>query len=930
MRLFLAEFFPLNRLIRKQTSKSHIKNHFCNYCLAHFTTEAGLEKHIPGCSKQVVYLPSPDKCILKFDNLNRAMDVPFVIYADTECIFQDIQTCIPDPTKSSTTLINKHTPIAFSYYIKCSFNNNLNRFKSFKGLDSPKLFLSELVKDIIFYYKNYMKDIKPMIPLTSGELESFHSNNICHICDSRIENCIKVKDHCHLSGRYRGPAHNSCNLNYKVPTFFPVIFHNFSKYDCHLFVKELNNINNGPINIIPLNKELYISLSKMIRVDNDEIEIRFLDSYRFMQSSLDSLAQNLTKTDFHTLKSMFQDETQFSLLIRKGVFPYNYLNKVEKLNETSLPKREEFFNLLTDKDCSPDDYNHAQKVWNVFDCKTLEDYLMLYLKTDVLLLSDIFENFRLLCKKIYKLDPCHYYTAPGLSWDAMLKITRIELELLQDIEMIRFIQKGIRGGIVQCPKRHSKANNKYMSDYNENLPSSYLMYLDANNLYGWAMSQLLPESGFEWVDNIANFSLDSISDNSNHGYILEVDLEYPWDIHDSHNSLPFCCETKVPPHSKNSKLIADLNNKVKYVIHYKNLQQCLKHGLKLSKIHRILKFKQSSWLEKYILLNTFHRTNAKSTFEKNFFKLLNNAVYGKTMENVDKRRNVKIVNFWENVGKRLGARALIAKPEFNSYTIFDENMIAIELNKNHSTYNKPIYLGFCILELSKWKMYDFHYDYMLPKYDSRVELNYMDTDSFIYTINTDDFYKDIAIDIDSRFDTSDYDVNNQFNIPQKNKKVLGMMKDENSGIIMREFIGLRSKMYSYITENMKEVKKAKGIKINAVNKLSLSDYKNCLYNKEIYYSDMYIFRSKLHEIYTTKVNKISLSYKDEKRFICDNNNDTFAWGHYKEQFINSNEEDTFLMEIDDNSSIKQFLSDDSGDDILMSIDVDDILRNMSY
>ncbi|KAI8115998.1 hypothetical protein CVS40_11867 [Lucilia cuprina] len=254
----------------------------------------------------------------------------------------------------------------------------------------------------------------------------------------------------------------------------------------------------------------------------------------------------------------------------------------------------------------------------------------------------------------------------------------------------------IKGGIVQCSQRHSVANNKYLSDYKDKLPSKYLTYLDANNLYGWAMSQSLPECDFEWIEDIRNFSFESIPIDSDTVYILEVDLIYPIEIHDSHNNLPFCCENKAPPNSKEKKLI------------------------------------------------------------KNFFKLLNNAVYGKTMENVDKRKNIKIVCKWENEGKRLGARALIAKPEFNSVSIFEENMLAIELNKTYSFYNKLIYLGFTIPELSKWKMYDFHYDYIVPKYNSKA-LNYMDIDSFIYTTETDDFYKDIINDIDSSFDTSEYE-----------------------------------------------------------------------------------------------------------------------------------------------------------------------------
>ncbi|XP_017464812.1 PREDICTED: uncharacterized protein LOC108358151 [Rhagoletis zephyria] len=338
----------------------------------------------------------------------------------------------------------------------------------------------------------------------------------------------------------------------------------------------------------------------------------------------------------------------------------------------------------------------------------------------------------------------------------MLKTTQIELQLITSIDIYSFIKKGIRGGIVQCSNRYSIANNKYMSNYDDHKPSKYLMYLDANNLYGWAMSEYLPYAEFEWLDNVNDFDVFTIEENSSYGFILEVDLEYPHSIHDIHNDLPFCCENKKIGSMIQPKLITDLNNKTRYVIHYRNLQQCLKHGLKLKKVHRVLRFKQSNWLKKYIDLNTFQRTNAKNDFEKNFFKLLNNAVYGKTMENVDKKKDIKIVCEWESIGKRLGARALIAKPNFHSYTSFTENMLAIQLKRSCTLYDKPICIGFVVLELSKWKMYNFHYSYMKPKFQTKLCLNYMDTDSFIYTIQTNDFYKDIHDDIDLKFDTSEY------------------------------------------------------------------------------------------------------------------------------------------------------------------------------
>ncbi|XP_017483952.1 PREDICTED: uncharacterized protein LOC108372710 [Rhagoletis zephyria] len=412
------------------------------------------------------------------------------------------------------------------------------------------------------------------------------------------------------------------------------------------------------------------------------------------------------------------------------------------------------------------------------------------------------------------------------------------------------------------------------------------MYLDANNLYGWAMSEYLPYAEFEWLDNVNDFDVFTIEENSSYGVILEVDLEYPHSIHDIHNDLPFCCENKKIGSMIQPKLIADLNNKTRYVIHYRNLQQCLKHGLKLKKIHRVLRFKQSNWLKKYIDLNTFHRTNAKNDFEKNFFKLLNNAVYGKTMENVDKRKDIKIVCEWESIGKRLGARALIAKPNFHSYTSFTENMLAIQLKRSCTLYDKPIYIGFVVLELSKWKMYNFHYSYMKPKFQTKLCLNYMDTDSFIYTIQTNDFYKDIHDDIDLKFDTSEYLENNVFNFPLKNKKCLGMMKDENNGKIMKEFIGLKPKMYSISVEGDNDVKKAKGVKKSALINLNIMNYKECLLQNKIFYDKMYTFRSKIHEIYTIEFNKVVLSNIDDKRFVLDDNINTLGWGHYKINNLN--------------------------------------------
>ena len=240
------------------------------------------------------------------------------------------------------------------------------------------------------------------------------------------------------------------------------------------------------------------------------------------------------------------------------------------------------------------------------------------------------------------------------------------------------------------------------------------------------------------------------------------------------------------------KLIPNLRDKKKYVLHYKNLIQCLDLGMKITRIHRGIKFVESEWMKPYIDMNTNLRANAKNNFDKDFFKLMNNSVFGKTMENIRNRVNVKLVNNEEK------ARKLIAKPNYTGYNILSENLISVHMKKTSLVMNKPVYLGACILDLSKTIMYDFHYNYIKPMYKDKAKLLITDTDSLMYEIETEEFFKDISGDVKDRFDTSDYPENHPSGIPTGiNKKVLGMFKDEAGGKIIKEFVGLRAKLYSY-------------------------------------------------------------------------------------------------------------------------------------
>ena len=373
----------------------------------------------------------------------------------------------------------------------------------------------------------------------------------------------------------------------------PVIFHNRQGYDAHIFIKRLAKVP-GDLFSIPTTEEKYVTFSKFIEVDQyyskkqekvlfKKFEIRFIDSFKFMSSSIADLVENLSPSDFKNIDGVIKHNT--SLLRRKGVYPYDYVNSIKRLKETKLPPKEAFYSKLDEEEFSDKDYQHARNVWNTFNCQTIQDYHDLYLKSDVLLLADVFEKFRKTCLKHYKLDPCHYYTAPGLAWDACLKLTKQELQLLTDYDMLMMFEQGIRGGMTHISKRYAEANNKYMEDHDKTKPSTFIQYLDVNGLYSWAMMQKLPTHGFKRIDvDIPKVEKFLKKKDTEKGYIFEVDLEYPQSLWKEHNDYPLAPERlKI---NEVDKLISSFLPKKKYVLHYKNLKQYLEMGLVLKKVHR--------------------------------------------------------------------------------------------------------------------------------------------------------------------------------------------------------------------------------------------------------------------------------------------------------------------------------------------------------
>jgi len=448
-----------SRLVRSQKTKHESQNNFCKRCFTSFdrqnhkyklSGEAALEQHklICGTHKPILPQMPADGTVLQFDAWKKTQRHPIVIYADFEALL--VKT--DEKYGNKTTAFQKHSPMSYGFVIKANENVPVDLLEKFNIPTTPIICRgSETNQDVAKYFVEQIVEIAEKIDkllktntaiiMTPEQRRTHELCKTCNLCKNRFstEN-HKVADHCHLSGKFRQTLCNTCNLKLQTPNFVPVFLHNLSSYDAHFIVTELGYDTNT-ISVIPNSEEKFVSFSKYV---NNNFSIRFIDTCRFMASSLSTLSSNLITPGyekFREIAKVFKPE-DMPLVTRKGVYPYEYTDNWNKLEETSLPQKEEFYSTLTESNIENADYEHAKTVWDHFNCRSLGEYSDLYLKIDVLLLADVFENFRDLCLSTYHLDPAFYYTAPGFSFDCMLKYTSMKLELLSDYDMLLMIEKG--------------------------------------------------------------------------------------------------------------------------------------------------------------------------------------------------------------------------------------------------------------------------------------------------------------------------------------------------------------------------------------------------------------------------------------------------------------------------------------------------------
>jgi hypothetical protein len=596
--------------------------------------------------EQKIEMPIPgENDVLQFTEIAKQLKVPFTIYADFETYVKPIQTCDLDPNSSHTINLSEFEPCSFAYQIISTDARYTKKPVLYRGENVVETFLNMILKE----EEEIMKLLKKNEPMEVSERVETQYEEVthCHICGLPFDsNSTKVRNHDHISGKVFGIAHRDCNLQFKQVEFIPVILHNLRGFDGHLIMQKFGLFKNKRLNVIANSNERYVTFSLG--------RLRFIDSFQFLSSSLNTLVENLKSNGddhFKHFGDQFKTEKEKSLLLRKGVYPYSFVTDATKFMIKQLPPKSAFYNSLSKTDISNEEYQHAQRVWDEMDLKTMGDYHDLYLMCDVLLLADVFERFRVVSMESFDLDPAQYFTLAGMCWSACLKMTNVQLELLTDIDQYQMIERGIRGGVAMMTTRHAEANNPYIPEtFDENKPREYLGYYDMNNLYGGAMLEPLPVGEFSWLtdEEISQLDITKITKESDIGYILEVTLSYPDILHDHHSDLPLAPESTsilvddLSPYCRDQfqkinnkrkgvvskKLIPTLRKKEKYVLHYRNLQFYLQEGLELNEIHRVIRFRQDAWLKPYIEYNTNMRRQAKSDFEVKLYKDYNNIVFG--------------------------------------------------------------------------------------------------------------------------------------------------------------------------------------------------------------------------------------------------------------------------------------------------------------
>ena len=822
--VLITDLYKLICSVRGKSYRS--RSVLCRNCFYVCSSLNSYRDHQRTCLQNApaeITMPTEENKFVKFKHLQARAHLPFVVYFDLESLIVPVDTVKNDPNRSSTTTLEHHVPCSFCIVVVEHGNPSPVMVEMERGPNVMDKFIQVMEKLARDFYNKKRQHVNFIgtPPVASDDA------TICWLCENCFESGdAKVLDHCHYTGKFLGWAHNQCNLMRKTTVFTPVFAHNLQNYDMHHVFKALQSCNRGnQFSIVPSTEEKFISLEMRVFIksyrDKNGVEknvyekLRFLDSFKFMGSSLAQLANNLPPNRFQLLDNYFSGMTndQRELIKQKGYYPYSWVSSFSKFSSPALPPKSEWKNSLDSfaVTLTDDEYNHALNVFQSLNCHNFGEYHDIYLKCDTLILACVFEEFRSVCYGTYGLDCAQFFTASNLSGAAYLKVCKPELELLTCREMLDMTENLTRGGVSSVySKRLAIANNKFLPNYNPDKPSTFIIFIDANNLYGGIMEKrCLPLKNFEWV-NVNVEEVLSTPDDAQCGYILEVDLEYPDYLHEEHSDFPLA-PTKdtvnrcwlsdyqldlmrgLPSTCQNKKLLQTLHKKSRYTLHYVTLKLYVKLGLRVTHVHRIMRFTQSKWMAPYIQLNTNRRKLAANKFQQDFFKLMSNSAFGKLCEGKRNRVSVRVVR---------DENALLdetQKSNVKTVNIIDQSLATVNSKQIKIAWDKPTLVGAVVLDLAKEFMFNFHYNVMKKNFD--CTLLYSDTDSFVYEIRTDDFYGDLRKNeqVKTLFDFSNMPTSNPLHNKSNERETL-LFKDEMAGRLIREHCALKSKLYSVLAE----------------------------------------------------------------------------------------------------------------------------------
>lgn len=612
---------------------------FCLHCLNSFSVEKNRDEHLTICSmnkprKEIT--PSEKEKVIKFKNFEHQSKLEYLGFLDFECLLPDVRKKCPlchslkcKCVSSNTSDVHDQVPITYSLVI-IGPNESIIHERT-KSCENAHIDLVEhLLDQEEIWIKNVLA-IKEDIRMTSDEERLFHKSGKCYMCEKLFTSTVvKCRDHSHATGKFLGAACQSCNLRRRRPTSLKIFMHNASKYDMHFIIQAMahfpNQIKN--ISVLPYNGENF----RTLRFNS----FQFLDTMSFLPSSLAQLSSDLSQTDheYKILKQTYLNDGGIDDILKKGFFPYEYCTSYTKMKDTlSLPPIQAFKSVLSETTIKPSDHAFAQRMWTKFQCENLIDYAELYCKIDTILLAEIYIAFRNKMFDFTKLDPSWYLSLPAFAFDTMLKVTKNEIELPTDINIVQFLEQAKRGGV-------SFINHRYLEVKN---PNEEIVYCDLNNNYGSAQMSKLPYKDFRFLSEkeVSVFNINSIDLDGQKGYFIECDLNYPKRLHKSHANFPLAPEVlkvtyeHLSPYAKeavflttgkrkyeDTKLMSTFHKRERYICHMVCLKLYLSLGLELIKIHRILEFTQERIFAPYIEMTTSARQQSKTKFEMNLFKLM--------------------------------------------------------------------------------------------------------------------------------------------------------------------------------------------------------------------------------------------------------------------------------------------------------------------